>query len=668
MGLSTASTCPITRNSICQNINHSQICQIHDVRDAFLQELQTNKTLTVRTVLHIDDWDFIVPDDFHSIQDALDHAQNGFRIFVREGTYYEHVTIRLDDIVLQGASKETTIIDGMKKRYDVVSIQANDVSVSGFTIKGSGMNEQEIYHAGILASGITNLNITNCIIQNNNGYGIVLDNSIHCTFVQNMIYMNHYDGMYILDSHQCIIASNKLEKNTENAISCYSSSSNIIRNNTITSTNTNAIVFSASSASAITGNNITGEAFTCIKLQSSSDNMINENIIYSKADEALSLLYKSNKNRIHRNTFIGVSSTDTIGILNYDSDFNELYGNAVSSFAKGIEIWTSMLLVIQSNEIVSNTFGITMKGCFDIRITNNNMSSNKRTALDIDSSNNIIIQNNTITDNGFHGIHMVSYSDYSAILENRILYNSKDGINLDCCDYATISDNFIAYNELNGLFIFESSNASVDHNLLIENKDYGLYLKHDDFKVGSHMVVDNRFYECGVFSERSFKNFFQNNTINDLPLLYLEGITDYTVSDQSYGSIMLISCDRITIQHQKIHNTSIAVQLLFSYNCTITQNDFNDNDIGVNLFYSSSINIIANNFKQNELDAAYIIWESDPLIKANTWNQNYWGSSRSVIFPIHGYKYLYILDIWLLKVPTVCFDVHPSSTPYDFSK
>ena len=151
------------------------------------------------------------------------------------------------------------------------------------------------------------------------------------------------------------------------------------------------------------------------------------------------------------------------------------------------------------------------------------------------------------------------WDNYSAILENRIMYNFKDGINLDCCDYATVSDNLIMYNELNGLFIFESSNASINHNLLIENKEYGLYLKHDDFKVGSHTVVDNRFYECGVFSERSFKNFFQNNTINDLPLLYLEDITDYTVSDQSYGSIMLISCDRITVQHQKIHNTSIAV-------------------------------------------------------------------------------------------------------------
>jgi pectin methylesterase-like acyl-CoA thioesterase len=83
--------------------------------------------------------------DYTNIQDAIDAASDGDTVFVYSGTYHEHINIKSKSIILQGETKETTIIDGggtsdvIKITADI-KITANGVTVSGFTIKNSGNN------------------------------------------------------------------------------------------------------------------------------------------------------------------------------------------------------------------------------------------------------------------------------------------------------------------------------------------------------------------------------------------------------------------------------------------------------------------------------------------------------------------------------------------------
>ena len=75
--------------------------------------------------------------DHTTIQAAVNAAITGDAIQVNAGTYYENIVVSTDELTIFGAGKATTIINGSKSG-DVVNITADDVTISGFTVEGSG--------------------------------------------------------------------------------------------------------------------------------------------------------------------------------------------------------------------------------------------------------------------------------------------------------------------------------------------------------------------------------------------------------------------------------------------------------------------------------------------------------------------------------------------------
>ena len=69
------------------------------------------------------------------IQGLIDNASDGDTIYIPSGIYYENIIIN-KSISLIGEDKNTTIIDG-SEIGDVVTVTADWVNVSGFTIKNS---------------------------------------------------------------------------------------------------------------------------------------------------------------------------------------------------------------------------------------------------------------------------------------------------------------------------------------------------------------------------------------------------------------------------------------------------------------------------------------------------------------------------------------------------
>jgi hypothetical protein len=69
----------------------------------------------------------IVPDNYPPIQDAINNANNGDTIYVRNGTYDEGLVIGKDSLTLLGESHDA-FING------TLSIKADDVTVKGFNI------------------------------------------------------------------------------------------------------------------------------------------------------------------------------------------------------------------------------------------------------------------------------------------------------------------------------------------------------------------------------------------------------------------------------------------------------------------------------------------------------------------------------------------------------
>ncbi len=162
-----------------------------------------NNILPRRESIVIDNetWDIIVPDNYSSIQEAVDNAgpQNGYRIFVRAGMYREHIIIGTNAIVLHGENKEDTVIDASYDG-DVVQVRCNYVLISGFTIKNGG---------------------TGCSLNRSSG-NLLIDN---------LITSNHYGVRIDNHSHANNVTLNRIEENNDGVVlSTYSSGNQIIDN------------------------------------------------------------------------------------------------------------------------------------------------------------------------------------------------------------------------------------------------------------------------------------------------------------------------------------------------------------------------------------------------------------------------------------------------------
>ncbi len=76
----------------------------------------------------------IVPDDYSTIQAAINAANSGDTVFVRTGTYSERLVVN-KTISLTGGSRDATILN--ETTIDpLITITANNVKINGFTLKG----------------------------------------------------------------------------------------------------------------------------------------------------------------------------------------------------------------------------------------------------------------------------------------------------------------------------------------------------------------------------------------------------------------------------------------------------------------------------------------------------------------------------------------------------
>ncbi len=214
-----------------------------------------------------------------TIQEGINNASSGDTVFVRNGTYYEHVVVN-KTIELLGEDKESTIIDG-GGIGDVVYISADSIDLTNIKIQNSG---ESGWSAGIeLHSNYTKIS-NDIIIYNWRGINIQ-DNSSNNIISNNVITNNERDGIDFQYSHLNTIASNIIAYNNEGIELSYYSNSNNIFNNTISNNYDGIEVHYYCSDNTISGNNILLNDDNSIDLQfSSNNNLIFHNNIFNNSN------------------------------------------------------------------------------------------------------------------------------------------------------------------------------------------------------------------------------------------------------------------------------------------------------------------------------------------------------------------------------------------------
>jgi parallel beta-helix repeat protein len=163
----------------------------------------------------------IGPDNYSSIQEAINNATGGDTIFVFNDSspYFENLVIN-KSINLIGENKNDTIIDGMYGNF-IVFIKVDDVKIMNFTIRNSGGFYSD---AGIYTNSKGNV-ISNCIfyrsrtaifinetseneinkcIFHTNGEGIFCRKSSNL-IIKNSYFTHNSFGINILDSNSILI-------------------------------------------------------------------------------------------------------------------------------------------------------------------------------------------------------------------------------------------------------------------------------------------------------------------------------------------------------------------------------------------------------------------------------------------------------------------------------
>jgi hypothetical protein len=169
------------------------------------------------------------PADFHTIQEAIDHANKGDTIYVKSGTYYEHIIIN-KTLTLVGEDRDGTIVDGTGNGQ-IMYVWANNVSISNFTLQNSGFGP---YGAIAVRSLFSNVRIFNNTMINNRHGVAVESNALNVTVVNNLIFNkqpSYADGIRLFSTETVVIGNIVMNEST--AIGLDWAYDNIIRANTI---------------------------------------------------------------------------------------------------------------------------------------------------------------------------------------------------------------------------------------------------------------------------------------------------------------------------------------------------------------------------------------------------------------------------------------------------
>ena len=214
----------------------------------------------------------VVPDDFPTVQEAINAANHGDTIFIRSGNYHENIVVN-KSLSLIGENRQHTVLNGSGSGT-ALDITANNVNVTNLTIQNIGdpsavgIRLRNVKHCNISGNNIVNsawgmnhyYSSYNIISKNNikdNGFGMELEHS-NCTAIYENCITENAIGVWLEESvHNIIFLNSVINSSSWGVFLGFSSRNNTISRNILALNRDHAIHLMDSSNNNIVGNNIT---------------------------------------------------------------------------------------------------------------------------------------------------------------------------------------------------------------------------------------------------------------------------------------------------------------------------------------------------------------------------------------------------------------------------
>ena len=573
-----------------------------------------------------------VPDDYLTIQQAVNNAMECDVITVRDGTYVENVNVNKRLTIRSENGSESTIVVADDSNEYIFSVTAEYTKIDGFSVNGAtGWLKAGIYlnasHCHISDNTVSNCSngifllsadnntvenvcgnkIINITCRNTTFYGIRIENAIETELRNNTCEDNGLSGIRLESSSNNTIVENICD------LYLRDSSWNLIANNTCRGV-IQVIQLEDSSHNTILNNTCGVNGFG-ISLSSGDENIISGNTIEGSAGSGCGIALCGNDNMVGENTIEAFGK----GIYIEGSN-NTISCNEICDCIIGID---TSRFGGEGNKILNNicdtSYGFILRDAPNSTITENRINSTYD-SIHLWYSPNSRIMNNTMKGRGLF-IQFADWADdteaYGNIVNgkpvvfwkavnDRAVSQAPSQVILMRCRNVTVKDWDLS-NVLVGVQLLWSSRCTIE-NITSENESYyGIYL------VGSsnNLIKRNRCSNNG-------------DAVTFLP--------------EGDGIKLYNSSNNIILRNRCSQNKDEGIDIWsHSSNNTLSGNEICDNlDGSVDLYISPNNTIYLNNFTNNTPNAHscasdYNIWNSPVKINytydGNTYMNytgNYW--------------------------------------------
>ncbi|VVB51551.1 Cell surface glycoprotein [uncultured archaeon] len=409
--------------------------------------------------------------NFTRIQDAIYYANttDGDTILVYNDTI-ENVNVN-KSLTLRGiynGHRPPAVV--AQKNGSSITLSADGITIDGFIIINSGVNEEGDDSGGVYITSNNNSILNNSIGFSVNGNiysninGIYISSSYNNTIINNSINNNQF-GIYIKYSSQNLIANNTF---TYDGIFVNNAYQNIVTGNTVNGkpllyyeNDSDKEIKNAGQVILVNDTNFTlenldlsdttiGAELWNTSLSTVANNSFSDNYC------GIFLSNYSSLNNITNNTF----TND--GMFVYSSYQNNVTNNTVNGkplvYLENLEnvsyleaanagqvILVNDINITLENLNLSNTFvGVELWGTSQSTVANNSLNSNKRGIYLNNLSNNDIIQGNTASNNAdgmFFDSFATSFSTFNNIISNNTACNNSNGVYLQNSNNNIVTNN-----------------------------------------------------------------------------------------------------------------------------------------------------------------------------------------------------------------------------------
>lgn len=118
-----------------------------------------------------------VPDDYETIQAAVDASEPGDLVLISAGVYNESVTVETENLTIRGLDRNKVIIDGKFENENGIKVFSNNVAIENLTVRnntGNGVFFTGDYGKGFILDGYR---ISYVTAYNNGSYGLYAFNA-----------------------------------------------------------------------------------------------------------------------------------------------------------------------------------------------------------------------------------------------------------------------------------------------------------------------------------------------------------------------------------------------------------------------------------------------------------------------------------------------------------